>query len=810
MAETTGRTLNDLAPGQSGIIVSVASHSGAVKRRLIDMGLTPGTEVTVKKIAPFGDPIEVTIRSYELSLRKEDAAQIIIGDVLPQRNKRTSSLKSYSARPLDPETILRMRQAHEHELDNHTEHYDRFIHDTRRMSIALVGNPNSGKTTLYNALTGSNQYVGNWPGVTVEKKTGVASLGDREVNIVDLPGIYSLSPYSMEEIVARDYIIGSAADEQRPDAIINIVDATNIERNMYLTVQLLELERPMVVALNFMDEARKKGDEINIARLSKEIGIPVVPITAKTGENLDELLHVAHRQMHIGYTIEPDDLYDDFTHEVHHRIGRLIHDNAYAAKIPAHWASIKLIEGDDLVLEALKLDKDTKSKVEIITSEYGRSGGYGDRETMIADSRYRYIEHVMEAAVKKGAGWDAVSTTERIDRIVTHRILAVPLFLLMMLIMFAVTFGPAGKFLSDGVGFIIDQFSGWLARFLTDLNTASWLVGLLTDGIISGVGGVLTFLPQIALLFFFLSLLEDSGYMARAAFIMDRLLRHFGLSGKAFIPMLMGFGCSVPAIMGARTMENEKDKRMTIMLVPFMSCSAKLPVYGLITSAFFGAWAGLVVFSLYILGMIMAVASGLIFKRTIFAGEPAPFVMELPPYRMPAISNTLIHVWERVKDFLVRAGTLIFLMSIVLWFLQNFDGSFHMVPDTADGILAHIGGFIAPVFKPVGFGLWQAAVALLTGLIAKEAVVASLSMFYGFSLTATGAIVAAAMTGFTPLSAFSYLVFILLYVPCVAAVSTIYREMNSLKWTVLSVGWQVLAAYIVSFIVYQLGRLIGL
>ncbi len=808
MAETAGRTLHDLSPGQSGIILSVGSHSGAVKRRLIDMGLTPGTTITVKRIAPFGDPIEVRVRGYELSLRKSDAIHITIGDVPPPKSVKMASTVKYGGRPLDPETLRRMRQAHEHELDDHTQPYDRHIHDHRQMNIALVGNPNSGKTTLFNALTGSNQYVGNWPGVTVEKKEGVARFGGRSVNIVDLPGIYSLSPYSMEEIVARDYIIG-AGGEMAPDAIINIVDATNIERNMYLTVQLLELERPMVMALNFMDEARNKGDVIDIARLSKEIGIPVVPITAKTGENLEELLHTAHRQMHLGFTIEPDDLYDDFTHEIHHRVGCLIHDFAYAAKIPAHWASIKLIEGDAIVEEALHLDDKTAGEVAAIAKEYGAASTYGDRETLIADSRYQYIENVVQAAVQKGAGHGGESVTDRIDKFATHRFFAVPIFLLMMLVMFLITFGPIGSFLSDGVAFAIDAFSGWLQTALTAIGAAGWLVGLITDGIIAGVGGVLTFLPQIALLFFCLSLLEDSGYMARAAFIMDRLLRHFGLSGKAFIPMIMGFGCSVPAIMGARTMENEKDRRMTILLVPFMSCSAKLPVYGLIASAFFGARAGLVVFALYIIGMVLAVVSGIIFKGTLLAGKPAPFVMELPPYRMPSLGNTLNHVWDRVKGFLVKAGTLIFLMSVVLWFLQNYNGHLQMVSDSADGMLAAIGTFIAPLFTPMGFGTWQAAVALLTGLVAKEAVVASLSMFYGFSLTAGSIVVAAAMTGFTPLSAFSYLVFILLYVPCVAAVATIYKEMNSLKWTAFSVGWQLVIAYTVSLLAYQLGHLLG-
>jgi len=798
------KTLESLAPGESGIILAVGNERGAVKRRFIDMGLTPGTVVTVKKTAPLGDPIEINLRGYVLSLRKADAAQITIGHIPPARIRREASEKTKS-RNLPPETLERMRIAHIHELEEHPAQYDHGAHDTRTMSIALAGNPNSGKTTLFNALTGSNQNVGNWPGVTVEKKEGMTEVAGRSVAIVDLPGIYSLSPYSLEEIVARDYILG-ADGGQPPDAIINIVDTTNIERNMYLTVQLLELERPMVVALNFMDEARKAGDEIDISRLSKELGIPVVPITAKTGENLDELLHIAHRQMHIGYTIEPDDLYDEYTHEIHHRMDRQIHDYAHSAGLPAHWAAVKLLEGDELVEKSLNLPEETARSVSEIVQEFEGSSELGDRETLIADSRYNYIVNVLGASVKRGRR-SSESISDRIDKIATHKYLAVPLFLAMMFIVFAFTFTIAGVFLSDGMAFIIEQLSGWLRGILESLNAAPWLGRLLTDGIITGVGGVLTFLPQIAMLFFFLSLLEDSGYMARAAFIMDRLLRGFGLSGKAFIPMLMGFGCTVPAIMGARTMENLKDRRMTIMLIPFMSCSARLPVYGLIAAAFFGAWAGAVVFALYVLGLLIAIVSGVIFSKTIFAGVPAPFVMELPPYRIPSMKNTLIQVWERVKDFLVRAGTIILIMSVVLWFLQNFDISLHMVENSADSLLASLGGFIAPAFTPMGFGVWQAAVALLTGLVAKEAVVASLSMFYGFALTASGTVIAAAMTGFTPLSALAFLVFVLLYVPCVAAVSTLYREMKSLKLTALSVAWQIAVAYTISLAVYQIGSL---
>ena len=796
--ESQPRTLQELSPGESGMIVSVGNQSGAVKRRLVDMGLTPGTVVKVTKIAPLGDPLEVSLRGYELSLRKEDAGQIQIGPV-----QAKPQAASRSGAP-DPERDRRQLRDHVHELEHHEKPYDHNAHDTRTMKVALAGNPNCGKTTLFNALTGSNQYVGNWPGVTVEKKEGTAHLGDRSITVVDLPGIYSLSPYSMEEIVARDFIIGEG-----PDAVIDIVDATNLERNLYLTVQLLELERPLVLALNFMDEVKARGDQIDVERLSKELGVPVVPITAKTGEGLDELLQVAHRQMHLGVTYEPDDLYDDFTHDIHHRMGELIHDYAYAANLPAHWASIKLLEGDGIVAKALNLPADVQNKLDAIIAEYEASSALGDRETLVADSRYRYIERVVHASVVKGKGSEGPTLTEKIDRIVTGKYTALPLFLCAMLVMFVITFGPFGSWLQDGVSALIDLFSGWLEGALTAAGAPAVVISLVCDGIISGVGGVLSFLPQIALLFFFLSFLEDSGYMSRAAFIMDRLLRRFGLSGKAFIPMLMGFGCSVPAIMGARTMENEKDRRMTILLIPFMSCSAKLPVYGLLSAAFFGPWAGLVVFGLYVIGMAVGILSGIFFKHTLFAGEPAPFVLELPPYRFPSIENIATHVWQKVRGFLVKAGTLILAMSIVLWLLQSFDFSLHMVDDAANSMLGTLGALIAPVFAPLGFGFWQAAVALLTGFIAKEMVVSSLSMFYGFSLTAAGTAVAAAMTGFTPLSAFSMLVFILLYVPCVAATSTMAKELGSAKWTVFSVCWQIGVAYVVSLLVHTVGLALG-
>ncbi len=610
----------------------------------------------------------------------------------------------------------------------------------------------------------------------------------------------------MEEIVARNFIV-----EEEPDAIINIVDATNLERNLYLTVQLLELEKPMVVALNFMDEVEKHGDKIDVKRLSQALGVPVVPITARSGENVDELLRSAHRAVHSGFTLEPDDLYDDFTHQIHHRVGELIHDRAYAAHLPAHWTAIKLLEGDHRVEEALGLDEETKWKLSHIVSEYESAYALGDRETLVADSRYQFIGRVVTVAVKKGPRPDTITVSDKLDSIVTHKLFAVPIFLLTMLAIFAVTFGPVGTFLSDAVETLIgDVLAPWVQGLMERAGAAAWLRSLVVDGMIGGVGGVLTFLPQIALLFLFLSVLEDSGYMARAAFIMDRLLRRFGLSGKAFIPMLMGFGCTVPAIMGARTMEQDKDRRMTMLLVPFMSCSARLPVYGLLSAAFFPQYAGVVVFSLYILGLLCAILSGIFFKKVVFRGEPAAFLLELPPYRLPTLKNCLSHVWEKVRGFLVKAGTLILAMSVALWFLQSFGPGLQMVESADQSYLGRFGALIAPALTPLGFGVWQAAVALLTGLVAKEAVVSTLSLLYGFSIGASGATVAAALAGTfaSPVAAYAFLVFVLLYIPCVAAMSTMYREMNSLKWTLFSAAWQVGSAYVVSLLVYQLGSLI--
>ncbi len=820
------KTLGQLKPGESGVVLRSGSEDARVKRRLVDMGITPGTEVTVRKVAPMGDPMEINLRGYELSVRQADAEKI----QLMAPDQAAKYLERIAGRQAAPEG------AGSHEQSGDLPQHQKAARLTERVlerqkkgssgawrddydkehpiKLALVGNPNCGKTTLFNAMTGAREYVGNWPGVTVEKKEGRINALGHEMTLVDLPGIYSLSPYSMEEVVARNFVIN-----EKPDAVINIVDGTNLERNLYLTVQLMELERPMIIALNMMDEVEKRGDRIDCKRLALELGIPVVPISARTGRGVKELvdfaqqvIEVAHEQMHEGFHIEPDDLYDDYTHQVHHRLGDVIGDRASAAGLPEHWAQIKLLEGDTLVREALGLSQQQQQQVDGIVAEYAASSELGDNETLVADSRYRYISRVTAVALRRRLAQGEASFSDRIDRILTNRYLAIPIFLVIMLVIFMLTFGTLGAWLSDGVDVLInDYLAGALREWMEGSGAMGWLTGLVCDGIVPGVGGVLTFLPQIAILFFFLSILEDSGYMSRTAFIMDKPLRRFGLSGKSFIPMLMGFGCSVPASMGARTMENEKDRRMTIMLIPFMSCSAKLPVYGLMAGAFFSKGQGLVVLSLYVLGILVGILSGLIFRKTLFKGQTAPFVLELPPYRWPSPRNTLLHVWERVKHFLEKAGTIIFAMSVVLWFLENFDLTFHMVDDTAKSILGVIGGFLAPLFTPLGFGTWQAAVALLAGLVAKEAVVSSLSMFFGFSTVAASEVIRASMAGtFTPLSAYSFLVFVLLYVPCMAAVSTMRRELGSGKWTLRMAGWQILVAYVVSLIVYQGGLLLGL
>ncbi|WMJ23820.1 ferrous iron transport protein B [Paludicola sp. MB14-C6] len=665
--------------------------------------------------------------------------------------------------------------------------------------MALAGNPNCGKTTLFNVLTGSNQYVGNWPGVTVQKKVGKTKVGHSE--IVDLPGIYSLSPYTMEEIVTRDYII-----DENPEVIINIIDGTNLERNLYLTVQLMELGRPMVIAVNMMDDVEQKGWKLDCNKLAVELGIPVVPITARRGYNVDQVLKKAEKLAHGKEYCIPKIVYDTKTQNALNDILFIISEKHYDKAIPLQFFAGKLLEGDEQAAKKLDLSKNQMARIEEIIVAYEGTAEYGDRETMLADARYKYIEQVAKKSLNKGKDANKLTVSDKIDKIVTNRFLAIPIFLLMMLGMFLLTFGPIGTVLSDWVDYL---FQGLLAPgvklLLDNASAPDWAYGLFLDAIIGGVSGILVFLPQITILFLCLSLLEDSGYMARAAFIMDRLLRKLGLSGKSFIPMLMGFGCTTPAVMAARALDNEKDRKLTMMLTPFMSCGARLPIYALFAELFFEKNQGLIVFTMYILGIVVAIITGVVLKNTLFKGNVAPFVMELPQYRLPLLKSILLHVWEKVKGFIIKAGTIIFAMSILVWVFQNFNTSFQMVTDADQSMLGQFGAWIAPIFIPLGFGTWQASVALLTGLIAKESVVSTITvLFAGGSQAALSSALAGA---FTPLSAFAFMAFSLLYMPCISAFVTIRKEMGSMKWALGTAVMQTGIAYFVGLLIYQIGSL---
>ena len=708
---------------------------------------------------------------------------------------------------------------------------------------ALAGNPNCGKTTLFNELTGSNQYVGNWPGVTVEKKEGGLKSHGQDVTVVDLPGIYSLSPYSAEEMVTRNFVI-----QENPDVIVDVVDATNIERNLYLTLQLAELGRPMVIALNMMDMLKSRGMEIDVQKLEHRLGIPVVPVAASRGRGIKELVERAHhdgveraavplapfdeqrlasrisekygmnpyishqlheRREHHGAeyrsTYVIDEIYSGRVLEAILRIEDIIEPTCMRKGMALRWSAVKLIDDDTPTIEALELsDGEAHLIDEIVRSLESQ---YGERDMIIADQKYRFICKVCEECVTHLKGPGELTLSDKVDAVVTNKYLALPLFIGVMALVFFITFGPLGTWMTDGLDALItDKFTPWVQSGLTNLHASGWAISLVCDGVIKGVGSIVSFFPQILLLFFFLSILEDSGYMARAAFIMDKLLHKTGLSGRSFVPMLMGFGCSVPAIMAARTLENERDRRMTIMLTPFMSCSAKMPVYALFIAAFFPAYQGLVVFGIYATGLIVAIICAMLLKKTVLKGGHAPFVMELPPYRLPTLKTLWRHLYERIKDFAVRAGTILLAASVVIWFLQSFSPSFQLLPpeQTGDSILASLGRVIAPLFKPLGFGFWQASVALVTGFVAKEAVVGTLTILYlpaGLEMTAV-------LQGvFTPVSALSFLVFVLLYMPCVAAFSAMRREMNSWKWAVGTVAFQTGVAWVASFMVYQFGTL---
>lgn len=678
---------------------------------------------------------------------------------------------------------------------------------------ALAGNPNCGKTTLFNAVTGSNQYVGNWPGVTVEKKEGKITHDNMNAYIVDLPGIYSLSPYSSEEIVTRNYII-----DEKPNLIINIVDATNLERNLYLTMQLAELGIPMVVALNMIDMVEKNGDTIDIGLLSSLLGIKIVPISASKGTGIHKLLHAAmheaqhgdenqsnkHFDRHLNMC-EPPDIYVGRVKEAVLQIENIIKDTCHFHDLPLRWSAVKLIEGDEPTMKSLELTDSQFDAIEAIVSELETEKI--DREMVIADQKYKFICSATAKAVKHRHKAGHLTLSDKIDKVVTHKYFAIPLFVILMLTIFYITFGALGANITNAVDHLINGvFAAWLRDFMVSHSASAWAVGLVCDGVVAGVGAVLSFFPQILLLFFFLSILEDSGYMARAAFIMDRALHSIGLSGKSFVPMLMGFGCSVPAIMATRTLENEKDRRLTMMLIPFMSCSAKMPVYSLFISAFFPQLRGPVVFSLYLIGFIVAIASAFVLQKTVLKGGHAPFVMELPPYRMPTAKTLALHLYDKIKDFMTKAGTVILGASVVIWFCQYFDFSLHHVENSSESILGVIGSFIAPVFAPLGFGDWKSSVSILTGLVAREQIVSTMGILYG---TGEGASLVSAVAGaYSPAAAYSIMTFALLFIPCLAAVTTLRKEMNSKKWTAIALGFQAVSAYVITFVIYNIARVI--
>mgnify|MGYP000912387240 CR=1 FL=1 len=666
------------------------------------------------------------------------------------------------------------------------------------MILGLAGNQNCGKTTLFNQLTGSNQHVGNFPGVTVERKDGVVR-GHRDVTVVDLPGIYSLSPYSSEEIVTRDFLLSG-----RPDAIINIVDATNIERNLYLSLQLIELDLPMVIALNMMDEVRANGGTIRIAEFQKEIGVPVVPISASRNEGIAELVETVLETASAKRRPKRQDFCSGAVHRTVHSLAHLVEDHAQRIHVPPRFAATKLVEGDGPMLEALRLSENEKDMVRHDVTEMERELGT-DREAALADMRYSFIEALCSRTVVKPAESKEHRRSVKLDGVLTDKYLAIPIFLGVMMLVFWLTFGVIGNFLSDllsgGITAVTDAADGALRAYGTNPVVRS----LVIDGVFAGVGSVLQFLPTIVVLFFFLSILEDTGYMARVAFVMDKLLRRIGLSGRSFVPMLIGFGCSVPAIMATRTLSSERDRKMTILLTPFMSCSAKLPIYAVFTAAFFREKAAFVMILLYVMGILAGIGSGFLMRGTVFRGNPVPFVMELPNYRIPSPKSVLLLIWDKARGFLVRAFTVIFAATIVIWFLQTFDTRFNVVSSGSESMLAIVGRFFAPLFAPLGFGDWRSSTALITGFTAKEAVISTLAVLTG---TDVSGLPAALSRLFTPLTAFTFLTFTLLYTPCVAAVNAVRHEMNSVKSAVGVVLYQCGFAWIVAFLVYQIGRLI--
>lgn len=782
------KTLKDIVIGKSARILKV-NGEGALRQHLLDMGVIPGTIVTVVKYAPMGDPIELEIHGYELTIRLEDAERLEVEETEKQPHQD---------------------HFHEHQGKRDSQHPGlgeggKFhprgtgnpLPEGTLLTFALVGNQNSGKTTLFNRLTGSNQRVGNFPGVTVDRKDG-AIQGFPDTLVTDLPGIYSMSPYSSEELVSRNFVL-----DEKPKAIINIVDATNIERNLYLTMQLLEMNVPMVVALNMMDEVTNGGGSIDINGLEEFLQVPVVPISAAKNEGIEELIDHA---IHIArYQERPQrrDFCDENDHggAVHrclHAIVHLIFDHCEAAGLPEKFSASKIVEGDALVMEQLHLDQNEKEMIEHIIVQMENERGL-DRSAAMADMRFAFIRKACSETIIKPEETPERKRSEKLDRFLTGKYTAIPAFVIIMGLVFWLTFNVIGAFFQGVLETLIDQLTVSADGALTSMGVNEVIHELVIDGIFAGVGSVLSFLPIIVTLFFFLSLMEDSGYIARVAFVMDKLLRKIGLSGRSIVPMLIGFGCTVPAVMATRTLPSERDRRMTILLTPFMSCSAKLPIYAFFVSAFFPGKGGLIMTALYVLGMLMAVAVAYLYKGTLFRGEAAPFVMELPNYRMPSARNVGQLLWEKAKDFLQRAFSVILIATVAVWFLQSFDIHLNLVDDQQDSILALLAGVAAPLFRPLGLGDWRIVTSLIGGIMAKESVTSTMEVLFGESIT----------TALSPLSAASMLVFSLLYTPCIAAIAAIRRELGR-NWAIIVVIWQCVLAWIVAFIVRLIGLAIGM
>ena len=779
-------TINELKIGQTGTVTSVGGI-GALRQHFLDMGIIPGTDVTLIKYAPMGDPIELRVKGYELTLRLDDAKKI---EIIP-------------AQAVETKPVVNQKKARTHHPGlgeggkYHIKSTETPLPDGTKLTFALAGNQNCGKTTLFNQLTGSSQHVGNFPGVTVDKKSGqIKSYSNTE--ITDLPGIYSMSPYSSEEIVTRKFIL-----DEKPKGIINIVDATNIERNLYLTMQLMELNIPMVLTLNMMDEMRGNGGSADINAMEEMLGIPVVPISASKNEGVDELIdhaiHIARFQEKPGITdfCSKND-YNGAVHRCLHSIMHLIEDHAILYDIPIRFAATKRVEGDTEIMELLNLTENEKETIEHIIKQMEEERGL-DRSAAIADMRFSFIKKLVDNTITKPHESREHSRSRRIDKILTGKFTAIPAFIGIIAIVFYLTFNVIGAFLQELLESGIETLTVLLDKYMTEWNVNAVIHSLVIDGIFSGVGSVLSFLPIIVTLFFFLSLLEDTGYMARVAFVTDKLLRKIGLSGRSIVPMLIGFGCTVPGIMSSRTLPSERDRKMTIILTPFMSCSAKLPIYAFLSSVFFDEYAWLVMIGLYIFGIISGIIVALILNKIAFRGNAVPFVMELPNYRMPGLKNVSHLLWEKSKDFLQKAFTVIFIATIVIWFLQTFDIHFRIVSDSKDSILAAISGFIAPVFKPLGFGDWRVSTSLIAGIMAKESVVSTMTVLFGSVQAITSVI--------TPIAALSLLVFCLLYTPCIAAIAAVKRELGGKFAAIISIG-QCAIAWIFAFAVHTVCLLI--